>query len=110
MSTAEAEYIAVTTSIQTSNTIHNMMVQTTLWVPKPATIKTDNQATVVIVNKSHGTKRRNFIDLRHHFIRQKLMEGRETVTHVPAADQKADMHTKPLKRIEFERQCAKLKI
>lgn len=35
-------------------------------------LKTDNNATCAMLAKSYGTKRRNFIDLRHHAIQHGL--------------------------------------
>lgn len=72
-------------------------------------IKTENQTTVEMIEKPHGTKRRKFIDLRHHYIRQNFEANKMAVVHVvlvvPAAEQKADILTKPRKRIAFEQQC-----
>lgn len=105
MSTAEAEYIAVAAAIQNANTMHRIMEQAGLWQAAPSTIKTDNKATVEMISKPHGTKRRKFIDLRHHYIRQQLDTGRTSVIHVPGQEQKADIMTKPLQRVAFQKQC-----
>lgn len=58
-----------------------------------------------MVNKPYGTKTGKLIDLRHHSVRQKLVEGNKTVFHVPASGQKADIFTKPLKCIAFDKKC-----
>lgn len=84
--------------------MQNMMVQAQVWPDTDTSNKTDNKATVYMIQNTYGTKRRRFIDLRHHFIRQKLKEGRTTVSHVQAIQKMADMMTKPLKRLEFQRQ------
>lgn len=55
-----------------------------------------------MVNKPHGTKRRKIINLRHQFIRQQLAHRRTAGKHVPAEDQKVDMFTKPLMRVDFK--------
>lgn len=51
-----------------------------------------------------GTKIRNVIDIRHHFIQYKIFKYKMKVRHVPDAQQKADNFTKPLRRLEFNRQ------
>lgn len=103
--TAEAEYISVASSLQTGTTLHKMILQRTLWDHRPMSIKFDNKSTVEMINKPHGTKRRNFIDLRHHYIRQKLDDCQTRIKHVPAAEQKADMFTIPVRRVAFQREC-----
>ena len=43
------------------------------------------------------------IDIRHHFIRDAKERGEIDIDHVPSADQTADILTKPLGRLLFER-------
>lgn len=63
-----------------------------------------------MITKPQGTKRRKFIDLRHHYIRQKLRTGNIGVLHVPVAEQSADILTKPLNRVAIWRQFQILKL
>lgn len=82
---AEAEYVAVAAAVQTVTAMQNMMVQTNIWDETKTAIKTDNMATVEVIQKPHGTKRRKFIDLRHQYIAQQLIAGRMNIAHVTAA-------------------------
>lgn len=72
MSTAEFEYISVASQIQTAKTLHDMMVQITTRNPTATTVHSYKQSTVNMIIDLCGTKRRKFIDLRHHLIRQQL--------------------------------------
>ena len=43
------------------------------------------------------------MDIQHHFVREKVAEGRIQLEHVPTQDQIADGLTKPLPRDAFEK-------
>lgn len=60
MSTAEAEYIYVSAAIHMASIVQKMMVQATLCLNNPATIKTDNQATYEFVTSPMEQKYENF--------------------------------------------------
>lgn len=103
MSTEEAEYVAVAAAIQTETTLYRMRRQAVIWMPGPTMIKTDKMATVEMILKPHGTKRQNNFYFRHHFIRQQLDMNLPTVMHFPAAQKKAELRTKQIKRAKFLR-------
>lgn len=105
LSTAEAEYVALASALGMITTVKRMVTAAGIMPQAMVTVKTDNTATCDMIAKPHGTKRRKFIDLRHHYIQQTLQRQQVQVTHVPAAGQKADMFTKALPRVQFQRQC-----
>lgn len=55
-----------------------------------------------------GTKRRKCIDIRHNSIMDTSEKFQMIIRHVPSERKKADMFTKPLRRLEFSRQRAVL--
>lgn len=48
-------------------------------------------------------KRTKHIEIRHHFVREKFHEKVMNVEHVESQNQVADILTKPLAKISFER-------
>lgn len=63
-----------------------------------------------MIKKPQGTKRRKFIDFLHHYIRKKLDDGQTTIENVPDVELKEGMFTKPLRRVELQRECRILRI
>jgi len=63
-----------------------------------------------MVNTLNGTKRQNFIDIRHAYIRETLERQAIHLAHVPLEEEKADCLTKPLGRVKFEEQCRMLSL
>lgn len=105
MYTTEAEYIALAATAQSVDalncTLGHMQVQCSARI----SVKTDNQAARDMVMKPFGTKRRKFIDLRHHYLQDNIARRQLTIMHVPGTEQKADIMTKALRRVLFTEQC-----
>lgn len=53
-------------------------------------------------------KRSKHIDVRFHFIRERVQEDELAVEYVPSKDQEADILTKPIPRVQFQRLCGML--
>lgn len=110
LSTTEAEYVAMASALQMLETSRRMLIEVGVQAKGTSSLNTDNQATVQMVSQMHGTKRRKFIDLRHHYIRDIIQQNDIRVYHVPAEAQFADMFTKSLRRLAFSRQCQNLNV
>lgn len=104
LSTSEAEYIALIATIQAVPAIKRTLFELTITADDSVAVHTDNQAAQDIFSKQFGTKLRNFIGLKHHFLQDRIKNSRFHIHHVPAKRQKADMLTKPLKLILFNDQ------
>lgn len=59
-------------------------------------IKSDNQAAISFVKSSIVSSRSKHIDIRNHFVRDLLAEGRLEVQYIPTEENEADILTKPL--------------
>ena len=63
----------------------------------------DNQGAQALAKNPTNHSRMKHMDLQHHFVREKVAEGRIQLEHVPTAEQVADGLTKPLPRDAFEK-------
>lgn len=108
MSMTKAEYIAFAAAAQNLSVIKTICFELGLMHDVPCTLKTDNLAVRGILAKPHATKRRKFIDLRHQLLQYTIAKNRIQVQHVRSWQQKADMFTKSLQRVMFQRQCTML--
>lgn len=69
----------------------------------PTTIHGDNQGSLNLAHNPVYHGRTKHIEVRHHFIREKILSGEVSVDYVPTNEQLADILTKALGRTTFER-------
>lgn len=60
----------------------------------------DNDAAIEMITSIDGTKRWNFIDIRHKYIQDTIRKYHIVVRHVTSGQQKSDIFTKPFRRTE----------
>ena len=65
----------------------------------------DNQGTIDLASKYTTEKRSKHIDIRYHFIRERISSGFIDLTHVPTENNVADIMTKPVSKVKLERFC-----
>ncbi|KAG0594554.1 hypothetical protein M758_UG087800, partial [Ceratodon purpureus] len=85
LSSTEAEYMAITEGT------------------KEATIHGDNQESLNLAHNPVYHGRTKHVEVRHHFIREKILSGEVNLEYVPTEEQVADIFTKALGRTAFER-------
>lgn len=105
LSTDEDDYEALEPTMSMIETTKNFIVQNGIMPDGIKTIKTEKHATWDMISKSHVTKRRKIIYLRHHYIKDVLKPPKLNVLHVTVAEQNADMFTNKLHRVQFYHQC-----
>jgi hypothetical protein len=102
LSTAEAEYMAMSGALQEAAWLRQLLHDLQCTVKKPVELFTDNQAAVSIAGSTLlPNSRSKHSDVRHHFVREQVRSGRVTVKWVPSNEQLADMFTKPLAKQTF---------
>ena len=102
LSTAEAEYMAISAGIQESLSIQQLLYEIlgASIINSACNIYTDNQTAISISKDDVNHQRTKHIDIRHHFIRDHVRNGNMKLTWVPTAQQTADILTKPLGRVQ----------
>lgn len=110
LSTCEAEYLAASHAVQTSLWLRQLLLSLNILPSCPTTLNIDNSASVNIANNIGPTKRRKYIDIRHHHLREHVQKKNITVKHVSSSQMLADLLTKPLAKIKFNRILKQLNI
>jgi hypothetical protein len=102
LSSTEAEYVAQTHAAKEAIWLRSFISEIQGKTKAPLTISCDNQGAIALAkdNKFHG--RTKHIDLRYHFIREAVEDGKINVKYVPTDDNVSDIFTKPLPRPKFQ--------
>jgi hypothetical protein len=96
LSSSEAEYMALAAAVQ--ECVHLRQLLADLGYPqKGATvIYEDNQGCIALARNPVFHKRTKHIDIRYHFIRERILDGTIDLKYIPTSDQYADIMTKCL--------------
>uniref|UniRef100_A0AAV1V9K6 Copia protein n=1 Tax=Peronospora matthiolae TaxID=2874970 RepID=A0AAV1V9K6_9STRA len=62
----------------------------------------DNQGSIALAKNPEFHKRTKHIDIRYHFVREKVESGEVVLEYCPTQDMLADMMTKPIAAVQFE--------
>jgi hypothetical protein len=103
LSTCEAEYIGQTHAAKEAIWLKALIDQLNPENASPMAtiIYGDNQGAIALAKNPQFHARTKHIDLQHHFIREKINEGKIELKYVPTAEQVADGLTKPLCKDKF---------
>jgi hypothetical protein len=102
LSSAEAEYMALAAATQ--EVLHLGPILESMGVKSSQAIKVyeDNQGCIALAENPVFQKRSKHIDIRYHFVRERVEMGDIKVEYVSTEEQLADMLTKPIKRQQVE--------
>jgi hypothetical protein len=103
LSSTEAEYYAMTHAFKEALWLRTFLEVLKFPVPRPFPILSDNQAACSLSNSPAISARSKHIDIRHHFIRDHVLDGSFSTTWLPTADMPADIFTKALPLPTFSR-------
>ena len=67
------------------------------------TLHEDNQGTLAIANDRRFSERTKHVNVRYFFIQDEIANGNFKVIYCPTADMLADIFTKALARVPFEK-------
>lgn len=103
MSTTEAEIIALSLCISEACWLRNMFLELKFDKDLKVIIYEDNQSAIRSCSSHEQLKRVKHLDIKYHFTKEKISEGIVELKYVPSCEQVADVFTKPLNRIIFEK-------
>ncbi len=75
---------------------------------RPTTIHEDNQVTIARSKNPVSHKRTKHIDIKFHFVREKIQDKTIELKYCPTYEMVADIFTKSLPRGQFENLRARL--
>jgi hypothetical protein len=102
LSATEAEYMALSDCSRQAVWIQNIFTELGLQV-RPTQICADNEGGIFIASNPVQERRTKHIDVRFHYVRDLIEQKRIDVVWVPTDDNPADMFTKNLGHIKFEK-------
>jgi len=103
LSTAEAEYIALTSVIRELLYLRLLLGELYDPVPNPIPVFCDNQAAIALASNGKFQSRTKHIDLRYHFVRSHVKNGTFKLFYCPSEDNIADAFTKALPRPRLQK-------
>jgi Reverse transcriptase (RNA-dependent DNA polymerase) len=111
LSSAEAEFIALTETCKEVIWINRVAGDLGVKKMMPITIKTDSQSAMAMCENQRFSHRTKHIDTRYYFVKDLVANGTIKLSYQPTDSNIADMMTKPLggNKIEHLRQLAGLK-
>ena len=102
-STAEAEYVALSTSSNDVKWIRQLLGELKVGHSVPTVMYGDNSAANLFVTQPTSIKRCKHIDIKYHHVREKQQWGEIDVRKVESEANTADVFTKPLGEVAFRR-------
>jgi len=69
----------------------------------PTTLYVDNQSAIKLIKSGQMNRQSKHIDVRYHYISEKLNENLFQLQYCRSEDQLADIFTKPLVQAKFEK-------
>ena len=96
LSTTEAEYIALTHAAKEAIWFKNLLSEIFAPITTPIQINSNNQSAIALAKDDRFHARTKHIDIRYHFIRYVVEEGKVRLTYCPTEDMTVDIFTKAL--------------
>lgn len=103
LSSCETEFMAATAAACQGIWLRNLLIQITGEKIGPVTLLIDNKSEIDLAKNPTFHGRSKHIDIRYHFIRERVEQGELIVEHVSSSNKKADVLTKALATVKFER-------
>ena len=100
LSSCEAKFMDATMATCQGIWLHRLLVEITGQNIPPAALYVDNQSALDLMRNPVFHGRSKHIDIRFHFIRECVEDGKITVAYVCSKSQKADILTKTMARVK----------
>ena len=105
LSSCEAEFMAATAAACQGVWLRNLLGKITDEEIGPVVLYIDNKSAIDLAKNPVFHGRSKHIDIRYHFIRECVERGEIIVKHVCTEEQRADVLTKALSIVKFEKMC-----
>ena len=103
LSTAEAEYIAMSTATQEAIWLRQLIAEVSNSSKSPTLMFEDNQSAIAMARNPQFHGRAKHIEIKHHYVREQLSKGTVTLQYCPSHDMVADILTKGLGNASFSK-------
>jgi hypothetical protein len=103
LSTAEAEYMALASAAQEAVWLRQLLSDLKVKPDSPTLIFEDNQASICLAKNPQYHGRAKHIDIKYHFVREQVVNGNIEVKYCRSEDMIADMLTKGLSYVQFDK-------
>ena len=104
LSTAEAEYVALASAAQEAAWMRQLLEDLCHKQTEPTVVREDNQSAIAIAQQPHSHSKMKHIDIRYHFVREKVQDNTIELRYCPTNDMLADILTKGLTYDKFSRE------
>ena len=102
-STTEAEYVSLALAAQEAIWLRSLLSDLGQKVTSPTNIFEDNQGAIQLAKNPKFHNRTKHIDVTYHFIRERVNSDEISVTYCSTNEMKADIMTKGLSKVLFEK-------
>ena len=96
LSICKAEYNVTSVAIQEAKFLTQLLNEIDVQKDEPVTLFVDNQSIIAIAKDPIRNQRTKHIDIKYHFIRSEIKNGRIAMNYVPSQENMADIFTKPM--------------
>ena len=103
LSSTEAEYMSMCQATKEAISLQYILRNVSHARASVPVVKVDNQGAIMTAYNNHNSRRTKHVDIQYHFIRDAVHDRRIGFKYCPTEDMVADMLTKPLLRVRFER-------
>ena len=104
LSTMEAEFISLSTAVTEIRWLSTICHEVDwIKIQMPIVLRCDNESAIAFTKNCSESMQTKHIDLRYKYVREVFKQQDIVLSHVASKDNVADIFTKPLTRVPFER-------
>ncbi len=104
LSSTEAEYIALRLCVSEACWVRNLLIELNVNSSDfVVLLYEDNQSAIRISKSCEQPKRLKHINVKYNFVQEKVKDGTVLINYIPSTEQIADLLTKPLGKVLFEK-------
>lgn len=103
LSTCEAEYIGLAATTQESLYLTQLLNNMGIGSYECTKMYGDNQGAIALSKNPVNRQRSKHIDIRHHFLRDVLLDGKIDIVYCPTENMVADIFTKPATKVKMNK-------